>query len=147
LLWTERVLTFEVLPELLKSIKSEGLHAAVTEHLVQTREHGPRLEEVFRAVGAEPSSNLSPPAEKLAQHHDELAGSIPDERLADVFHAAAAAATEHLELAMYEAVLGLADSVDLGGARTFLERNRDEEAEALKRVQSELERLAGELRG
>jgi ferritin-like metal-binding protein YciE len=136
-----------VLPELLKSIQSEGLHAAVTEHLEQTREHGPRLEEVFRAIGAEPSSNLSPPVEKLAQHHDELAGNIPDDRLADVFHAAAAAATEHLELAMYDAVLGLAATVELGDARKLLERNRDEEEEALKKLRSELERLAGELRG
>lgn len=135
-----------MLPELLKSVKSEGLHAAVSEHLEQTREHGPRLEEVFRAVGAEPSSNLSPPLEKLAQHHDELAGNIPDDRLADVFHASAAAATEHLELAMYDAVLALADAVELGDARKLLERNREEEAEALKKVESELERLAGGLR-
>lgn len=135
-----------MLPELLEAIKSEGLHAAVTQHLEQTREHGPRLEDVFRAVGAEPSSNLSPPMEKLAQHHDELAGNIPDYRLADVFHAAAAAATEHLELAMYDALLALGDAVELGDARGLLERNRGEEADALGRLQSELQRLAGELR-
>lgn len=135
-----------MIPKLLQAIESEALHAAVSEHLEQTHEHGPRLEAVFRALDAEPSSNLSPPFEKLAQHHDELAGSIPDHRLADVFHAAAAAATEHLELASYDALLALADSVDVGDARSLLERNRDEEADALKRVQSELERLAAELR-
>ena len=125
-----------MLPKLLEAIESEGLHAAVTEHLVQTREHGPRLEEVFRAVGAEPSSNLSPPLEKLAQHHDELAENIPDHRLADVFHAVAAAATEHLEIAAYDAVLALGGAVDLGDARGLLERNRGEEADALGRLQS-----------
>ena len=136
-----------MLPELLKAIESEGLHAAVSEHLEETREHGPRLEEVFRAVGAEPSSNLSPPFEKLAQHHDELSGSIPDRRLADVFHAAAAAATEHLELATYDAVLALGGPVDLGDdPRGLLEQNRGEEAEALGRVQQELERLSATLR-
>jgi ferritin-like metal-binding protein YciE len=135
-----------VLPKLLLAIKSEGLHAAVTEHLVQTREHGPRLEEVFRVLGAEPSSNLSPPFEKLAQHHDELAGSIPDYRLADLFHATAAAATEHLELAAYDALLALGATVDLGEARGLLERNRGDEADALGGVQRELERLSGELR-
>lgn len=126
---------------------SEGLAAAVAEHLEQTREHGPRLEAVFRAVDAEPSSNLSPPAEKLAQHHDELAGSFPDDRLADVFHAASAAATEHLELAAYEALLALAPAVELPDeARKLLEQNRSEEAEALQRLQSELQRLGGDLR-
>jgi ferritin-like metal-binding protein YciE len=135
-----------VLPKLQRAVTSEGLASVVSDHREQTEQHGPRLEEVFRAVDAEPSSNLSPPAEKLAQHHDELAGNIPDDRLADVFHAAAAAATEHLELALYDAVLGLAGTVELGDARRLLERNREEEAEALKKLRSELERLAGELR-
>jgi prefoldin subunit 5 len=48
---------------------------------------------------------------------------------------------------MYDAVLGLAATVELGDARKLLERNRDEEEEALKKLRSELERLAGELRG
>ena len=128
-------------------MRSEGLAKAVDEHLEQTREHGPRLERVFRALDAEPSSNLSPPVEKLAQHHDELADSFADDRLADCFHATAAAATEHHELAAYDALLALARSVDLAGdARELLERNRAEEAEALERLEQELQRLAGELR-
>jgi ferritin-like metal-binding protein YciE len=128
-------------------VQSQGLAETVQEHLDQTREHGPRLERVFRALGAEPSSNLSPPVAKLAQHHDELADSFADDGLADAFHAAAAAATEHNELAAYDALLTLAQSVDLGDdARELLARNRAEEAEALGRLQGELERLAGELR-
>jgi ferritin-like metal-binding protein YciE len=135
-----------VLPELKKAVVSEGLAAAVDEHLEQTREHGPRLEDVFRALDAEPSSNLSPPVEKLAEHHDELADSFADDRLADVFHASAAAATEHLELAAYDALLALAPAVELpDDARKQLERNREEESEALGRLQQERERLVGEL--
>jgi ferritin-like metal-binding protein YciE len=136
-----------VLPKLRQAVKSEGLAATVAEHLEQTREHGPRLEQVFRALAAEPSSNLSPAVEKLAEHHDELAGSIPDDGLSDFFHAAAAAATEHHELVAYDALLELARSVDLSDdARSQLERNRREEAQALERLQEELDRLAGELR-
>jgi ferritin-like metal-binding protein YciE len=137
-----------VLPKLQLAVTSEGLAAAVAEHLEQTKEHGPRLEAVFRAVDAEPSSNLSPPAEKLAQHHDELAGSFANDRLADVFHAASAATTEHFELAAYDALLALAPAVELPDeARGLLEQNRAEEAEALQRLESELERMAGALRG
>lgn len=103
---------------------------------------------MFRALDAEPSSNLSPPVEKLAEHHDELAESFADDVLADAFHAASAATTEHHELAAYDALLVLARPVALpDGARQLLERNRAEEAEALGRLQQELERLAGELRG
>jgi ferritin-like metal-binding protein YciE len=128
-------------------VQSEGLAAAVAEHLEQTKEHGPRLEDVFRAVGAEPSSNLDPAAEKLAQHHDELAGSFADDRLADVFHASAGVATEHHELAAYDALIALSRAVELSeDARGLLERNRSEEEAALHRLEGELERLAGALR-
>jgi len=140
------MLAFEVLPNLRKQAKSEGLVHAIDEHLEQTKEHAKRLEPVFRALGAESSSNHSPPAEKLAEHHDELAGSIPNDRLADCFHATAAAATEHFEIACYDALLALADAVELEkDARKALEQNRAEEEQALKTLESQLERLVGEL--
>jgi ferritin-like metal-binding protein YciE len=136
-----------VLPKLQQDIVSEGLASAVAEHLEQTKEHAARLEQVFRAFDAEASSNLSPPVEKLAQHHDELAGSFTDDRLADVFHAAAAAATEHQEIAAYDTLLALGRPVGLpDDARELLERNRGEESEALERLEAELQRLAGGLR-
>ena len=136
-----------MLPKLQLAVKSEGLASTVAEHLDQTKEHGPRLEAVFRALDAEPSSNLSPPVEKLAQHHDELADSFADDGLADFFHASAAATTEHHELAAYDVLLDLAQSVDLSDdARSELEHNRGEEAEAIDRLRGELDRLAGELR-
>jgi ferritin-like metal-binding protein YciE len=136
-----------VLPKLQRDVQSEGLASAVAEHLEQTKEHAARLEQVFRALDAEPSSNLSPTVEKLAQHHDELAGSFSDDRLADVFHAAAAAATEHHEIAAYDALLALGQPVGLSDeARGLLEQNRGEEGEALGRIEGELQRLARELR-
>ena len=136
-----------MLPKLHRAVQSEGLAAAVAEHLEQTREHGPRLEEVFRALGAEPSSNLCAPVESLARHHDEPAESFADDRLADVFHAAAGATTEHHELAAYDTLLALGRAVELSDdARGLLERNRGEEADALGQLESELERLSDELR-
>ncbi len=141
-LWTERTLAFEVLPKLLRAVEAEGLHAALAEHLEQTKEQAARLESVFRSTGAEPSSNLSPPLERLARHHDELAGQIPEQRLADVFHATAAATTEHVELAAYDALLELARALELpGDACRALEESRREEAEALERVRAELRGL------
>ena len=136
-----------MLPKLHQAVQSEGLAAAVAEHLEQTKEHGPRLEDVFRALNAEPSSSLNPPVEKLAQHHDELAENLADDRVADVFHASAGATTEHHELAAYDALLALSRAVELSGdARGLLERNRAEEEKALHRLEGELERLAGALR-
>ncbi len=145
MLWTERTLAFDVLPKLHEAVKSQGLAQAVAEHLDETKQHGPRLEEVFRAVGAEPSSHRDPAVEALAKHHDELAGSFADERLADVFRAATAVRTEHDELARYDALLTLGNALDLGDGRRLLEENRQEEEQALQRIHGELERLVREL--
>ena len=142
----ERTLSFEVLPKLHEAVKSQGLAEAVAEHLEQTKEHGPRLDHVFRALGAEPSSNLDRALESLAAQHDELSGSFPDDRLADVYHASAGARTERNELAMYDALLTLGDALDLGDARALLEQNRAEEEQALERLNGELRRLARDLR-
>jgi ferritin-like metal-binding protein YciE len=141
MLWTERTLAFEALPKLRKDVTAEGLARAVDEHLEQTKEHAARVERAVRAAGAEPSSNLSPAAEKLAQQREELAGNIPEDRLRDVLNAAAAAATEHHEIALYDALVELADSLDLDHARDLLRQNRDEDAGALDRVRKELEKL------
>jgi ferritin-like metal-binding protein YciE len=142
MLWTERMLAFEGLPKLRRDVTAEGLAHAVDAHLEQTREHAARLEDVFRAAGAEPSSNFSPAMQKLGEHREELAENVPDDRLKDALNAAAAAATEHLEIAMYDALLEVAAAVHLGDARRLLEQNRREEEEALGRLRAELEKLA-----
>ena len=83
ILWVERMLVFEVLPSLRKQVQSESLAAAVEEHLAQTRGHVTRVEEAFRALGAEPVSARSAPAAALASEHEETAGKIAEPRLAD----------------------------------------------------------------
>jgi ferritin-like metal-binding protein YciE len=144
MLWTERTLALEVLPKLQREVTSGPLAEAVAHHLEQTKEHATRVEQAFRAVGAETSSNLFPPAEKLAEHHDEVAQQIVEERLRDTFHASAAAATEHLEIAMYDALITVAKAMEEKDAVRLLERNRDEEREALATMEREAERLARE---
>jgi ferritin-like metal-binding protein YciE len=138
-LWVERMLVFEVLPRLLEQVQSESLAAAVEEHLAQTGGHVTRVEEVFRALGAEPVSARSAPAAALAAEHEETAGKIAEPRLADLFHAGAAITTEHYEIASYDVLLELAPET----ARESLAQNREEEAQALELLRE----LSGRLRG
>ena len=141
MLWVERMLVFEVLPSLRKQVQSESLAAAVAEHLAQTRGHVTRVEEVFRALDAEPVSARSAPAAALAAEHGEVAGKIAEPRLADLFHAGAAITTEHYEIASYDVLLELAPE----GAREPLAQNRDEEAQALELLRELSGRLGREL--
>jgi ferritin-like metal-binding protein YciE len=131
-----------VLPQLARAAQSQSLAQAFEQHLEQTRGHAERLEEVFRAAGAESSSNLDPAAKRLFEHHDEVAQTISEPLLRDVFHAAAAARTEHYELAGYETLIELGRALELPCEQ--LERNRDEDAAALEQVESLGARLGRE---
>ena len=138
------MLAFEALPKLHRAVRSQPLAEAVAQHLEQTKQHAARVEQTFRSVGAESSSNLCPPVEKLAAHHDELAEKLVEERLRDTFHAAAAAQTEHHEIALYDALITVAKAMEEMDAVKLLEQNRDEEREALRILEREVERLARE---
>ena len=135
MLWTERMLAFEILPELHKQVKSESLAALVEEHLGQTHEHVARVESAFRALGAEPASGRSAPLAGAKAQHEEVAAQITDPRLADLFHAGAAMQTEHLELAGYRLLLELAATLEHEEVTRLLEENSKEEKEALERLQ------------
>jgi ferritin-like metal-binding protein YciE len=143
LLWLERTLAFETLPKLEVAARSQALSQAFAEHLEQTVRHAARVEQVFELAGAEVSSNLDPAAQRLFAHHDEVAEKIVEGILRDVFHAAAAAKTEHYEIAAYETLIDLGRT--LGIAVDLLEQNRNEEAEALEQVESLGARLGKEI--
>ena len=98
-----------------------------------------RVEEAFRAAGAEPAAARSAALAAALEQHDAQDAKEPT--LRDVFNASGAARTEHLELGLYDAVLVLAS----GAAATLLDLNRKDEKDALKRVAKIAERLAGEL--
>ena len=139
MLWVERTLAFEALPKLIGEVRDSELREALEEHLAQTKEHVSRVEEAFRASGAEPTAARSAALAAALEQHD--AQDVKEPTLRDVFHAAGAERTEHLELGLYDAVLLLAS----GDAQSLLKQNRRDEEDALKRVGKIAERLTGEL--
>jgi ferritin-like metal-binding protein YciE len=141
ILFVERLLSFQVLPELLGQVSDPELTAALADHLAQTKRHVTNLERAFRAVGAEPSSNHSPAFVGLKDQHSELAGSIKAPALADLWHASAAIHTEHYEIAAYRQLRRLAEPLGNQELDRLLAENLGEEEQALDR----LEQAAGDL--
>jgi ferritin-like metal-binding protein YciE len=137
LLWIERTLFASVLPSVHDDAQSPELQQALTAHRAETREHCVRLEEAIRSCGAEPASARSASLEAMAAQHEEEAKAIVNRTLRDVFHCAGVARTEHFELAAYDAAIRLADR----DCARLLQRNRDEDEQALK----EIEKLAARL--
>jgi len=141
-LYVERRLAGEVLQDVIRQAQDEELVEALEHHLEQTREHVARAEQAFRLADAEPSAARSAPFEALVAEHGEVAPLVVLPQAADVFHAAAAAHTEHFELAVYGALVELARALDQPEAATLFERTLKEEQAALKLVAGVLPRLA-----
>jgi ferritin-like metal-binding protein YciE len=138
LLFVERRLAGEVLPAQIRGVRDGALRAALEEHHEETKVHVTRLETAFRRLDAAPSANLSRAFEGAVAQHDELAGSIVDAGLADLFHANAALHVEHYEIAGYRTLLRVAPT---GVAEPLEDTLRDEE-QAAKTLEKALERLA-----
>lgn len=124
LLYVERRLAGGVLRQLADSVSDERLRDELEHHLAQTKEHVERCETAFRKLDASPTANAVDSFESALRQHDAMVSDVVDAGLADAFHAQAALRTEHLELALYEAVLALGGD-ELGELR---KSRADEEA-------------------
>jgi len=130
LLWIERTLEHEVLPKAIDEVADEELEQALSDHLEETREHVRRVERAFLAAGAEPAASRT---EVLAPQERD----VKEPTLAALAQAGDAARIEHVELALYDVVIGLAE----GEAAKLLEQNRKDEAQALAVLERQAKRL------
>jgi ferritin-like metal-binding protein YciE len=129
LLWVERRLAFDVLPEVIGAVHHSSLKELFEQHLTETHGHVERAEGAFRVLQMEPSSAFSPGFSGLIEQHDEVAKKIVEPRLRDKWHASAGIAAEHFELALYAGLEALAPaptwealSANVGDERGALEK-------------------------
>ena len=112
MLWIERQLAYDVLPRL----REQALH----------RIYGPASAGIFSrpspmsgrcatssAISSSAEPEESPGFRGLVAEHEQLVGRVAedDHLLSDLAHGVAALATEHLELATYESLVSLAESL------------------------------------
>lgn len=133
MLYVERELTANVLPELIEEIDNPQFKQGITGHLAQTRGHIANLEQAFAILGEEPDTEKSAAFDGLTKDHDQLVKKV-DAPLEDIAHAGAAAKAEHFEIAAYEAMIDLADSFGETEIVHLLEQNLEQEREALQQI-------------
>lgn len=138
LLYVERRLADEVIRDLAAAVHDHELRSVLEEHREQTVQHVERIETAFRRLEVAPTSNRSAPFEGAVSQHDELAASIADRQLADLFHAQAALHTEHWEMSAYRTLLALLPR-ELG---SLLRPSFDEEGDAAKNLVAAIDRIA-----
>lgn len=113
MLWVELTLAEKVLPELFEDARSTNLRYGLDRHLLETREHVDAIRDVLHELQAPADPEESPALKGLVAEHEQLLKKVSEggPLLADLAHAQAAAATEHLEIAAYDALTSLAEAL------------------------------------
>ena len=122
----------EALPKLASASSHEELRDAFEQHLAETREHVARLDEIFSGLGRSPQGKKCKGMEGLIKEGEEVLELQGDPTVIDAALIAAAQRVEHYEIAGYGTVKTFADHLDLGDAKSLLDKTLDEESKADK---------------
>jgi ferritin-like metal-binding protein YciE len=143
IMYVEQKLSTEVLPKLVSEVTDEELRDALEQHLEQTKRHLTNVEKVFEELGESPHAEQCIGFEGLKAEHDKLLSeSSPD--LVDSIDLGAAARTECYEIAAYEGLRRMAKAMGEDRAVDLLDRNLEEEKDALKTVEKIATRVSKE---
>lgn len=132
----------EILPVLLSEAVDPELRRRLSEHVTETTKHIANVERMFRAFDAQPApSERNPALEGLKEVHRMLAERT-DGELKDIEIAAAVAATEHLEISLYEALRTMADAIDQREVVALIDETLDQERRALDAAAMAMHKLS-----
>jgi ferritin-like metal-binding protein YciE len=120
------------LPKVAAAATSEELKKAVNEHLVETKGHLERLEQVTTILGMGSSRKTCKAMKGLIAEGEEILGESGDPIAKDAAIIAAAQRIEHYEIAAYGTARTLAGELDHGDAEKLLNETLDEESAADK---------------
>ena len=127
--WAEKALT-KALPKMQKAATTDELKSAIEEHLVQTREHVTRLEQVFEIVGQKAQAKKCDAMEGILKEGESIVEETEDGSLTrDVGIIMAAQKVEHYEIATYGGLVQLSTVLGYEDAASILETTLTEEKE------------------
>jgi ferritin-like metal-binding protein YciE len=146
MLWIERQLADEVLPRLSAQAHAQDLRAGFDWHLLETEDHFETVRDILGDLRVPAGPEESPGFSGLVAEHEQLVGRVAegDHLLTDLAHAVAALATEHLELATYESLVSIAESLGEEEVGIRLREVMEQEEIALEQVESAMAKLLAE---
>ncbi len=137
---TEHTLV-STIPQLIEEAHDQTLKESLSHHLEETREHVRNVERLFECFGAQPSPGHNPVMDGLTQTHSELKSRTSEDRR-DLVVATAAAATEHAEIATYEALRAMADAQGNQDAVGLIDSTLSQEKHALELAEHAAQKLS-----
>jgi ferritin-like metal-binding protein YciE len=143
IMYVERALSTEVLPKLISEVEDAEFRQTLEQHLTQTKRHLANVEKVFEELGETPQAEECIGFEGLKAEHDKLLSESSPE-LVDSIDLGAAARTECYEIAAYEGLRRMAKAMGEDRAVDLLDKNLEEEKEALRLVEKIATRVSKE---
>jgi ferritin-like metal-binding protein YciE len=119
----------KALPKMAKAASSPALKQGFEKHLLQTKGHVDRLEQIFAALDESPKGKKCAGMEGLIEEGEEIIKEIPADEGLDAGLVAAAQRVEHYEIAAYGTVRNFAELLGDDEAATLLQQTLDEEKE------------------
>jgi ferritin-like metal-binding protein YciE len=147
MLYVERTLAEDVLPELRDEVDSAELRDGFAQHLEETRGHLSNLERVAEMLGLDAEEKTSHALDGMIKEHEEGVKDIERAQLRDLFDAGAAATTEHYEISYYESLVSMAETMGEEEAANLLRENLEQEQQTLKKLESASQKLTKEVVG
>jgi ferritin-like metal-binding protein YciE len=119
----------KALPKMAKASASGDLRAGFEKHLVQTKEHVARLENIFKTLGESPKGKHCKGMEGLIKEGSDMIQENPDPEELDAGLISAAQRVEHYEIAGYGCVRAYAELLGEEDAAGLLSQTLQEEKE------------------
>ncbi len=136
----------KALPDMIEKASDPQLKQSFQTHLVETKNHVKRLEEVFSQHGQEPSGVDCPAIDGIIEEAKDVAGDVEDKTVLDAALIAAAQAVEHYEMTRYGSLIAWARELGRDDCASLLKQTLDEEKAADKKLtdlaQSRINRAA-----
>ena len=146
MLWVELRLSEEVLPELREQAHAIDLQYGFERHLLETEGHVGTLREVLHELQVPAEPEESPAFKGLVNEHELLVKQVSEggPLLSDLVHAQAAAMTEHLEMAAYQSLASLAETLGEETIAIRLRELMEQEELALEQLERATAKLLAE---
>jgi ferritin-like metal-binding protein YciE len=120
----------KALPDMIEAATCNELKSALQAHLQETEGQIEKLEQVFKAFGAEPESTKCPAMVGLLKEGDEIVSKNKKSTSINAAIIAAAQKVEHYEIASYGTLRSWAGILGNAEAAQILEEIEDEEKHA-----------------
>lgn len=131
----------KALPKMAKAAMSGELREGFEEHLEATKGHVQRLEQVFQTIGAKPRGKTCEAMKGLVEEGQQAIDEGEKGELRDIMLIGAAKRVEHYEMAAYQTLILLAESIDNDAAVELLRQTLSEEEETDEKLGNLCEEL------